>query len=61
MPKWLQVFIAIGSPLFAAGGAYTAVNVKLEWVRADVARIDTRVDKLEIAQIEALLREAKNN
>ncbi len=50
VPKWLQFLIAIGSPLFAAGGAYTAVSVKLDWMRADIARLESRVDRLEYGE-----------
>lgn len=44
IPDWLQVVMAIGSPAFAAGGAYMAVRVNLAWLRRDVDRAHQRID-----------------
>lgn len=42
----LQVLITIGSPLFAAGGAYAAVRVHLQWLRRDVDDAHRRINEL---------------
>lgn len=42
----LQVLITIGSPLFAAGGAYAAVRVHMHYLRRDVDDAHVRIDEL---------------
>lgn len=44
IPDWLQLAAVIASPAFAAGGAYIAVRVNLEWLRRDVDRAHARID-----------------
>lgn len=44
MPEWMHVLALVASPIFAAGGAYAAVRVKLEWLTADVKRAHSRID-----------------
>ena len=46
MNEALQIAIAIGSPLFAAGGAYAAVRVHMQWLRRDVDDAHQRIDEL---------------
>lgn len=45
IPDWLQLAAVIASPAFAAGGAYIAVRVNLEWLRRDVDRAHERIDE----------------
>lgn len=44
MPEWLQVLMALASPLCAAVGAYVAVRAELRWLRSDVDRAHHRLD-----------------
>lgn len=44
IPEWAQVTAVVASPIFAAGGAYTAVRVKLDWIRTD---LNKAIDELE--------------
>lgn len=41
MADWLQVLL---SAAFAAGGAYAAVRIELNWLRRDVDRLHARQD-----------------
>jgi hypothetical protein len=47
IPDWLQLASVIASPAFAAGGAYMAVHVRLQWLRRDVDRAHERIDEHE--------------
>jgi len=56
IPDWLQIVAVGASPIFAAGGAYAAVRVRLEWLRKDVdlaiagvADLNRKVRELEIS------------
>lgn len=46
LPEWLQLLLLLGSPLFAAGGAYAAVRVELKYLRRDVDRAHQRIDAI---------------
>lgn len=43
VPDGLQFAAVIGSPIFAAGGAYYAVKVHLAWLRRDVDDLRTQL------------------
>lgn len=43
----MEWWVAILSAVFAAGGAWMAVRVELSYLRRDVDRLATRVDRLE--------------
>jgi hypothetical protein len=45
MPVWLQVVLALGTPIFAAGGAYAAVRVRLDWHWSEIQRAHARTDR----------------
>lgn len=46
MNETVQLLVAIGSPLFAAGGAYAAVRVHMHYLRRDVDAAHARLDDL---------------
>jgi len=58
MPLWLQVAALVASPIFAAGGAYAAVRVTLEWHEREITRAHARIDTLERDRFLELTREA---
>lgn len=45
IPQWLQFALLIASPVFAAGGAYAAVKVRLDWHTAEIQRAHARLDR----------------
>jgi hypothetical protein len=45
MPVWLQVVLALGGPIFAAGGAYQATRTVLRWHWSEIQRAHTRCDR----------------
>lgn len=48
IPEWLQLAAVIGSPFFAAGGAYAAVRVTLKWHWFEIERAHDRIDRIEL-------------
>jgi hypothetical protein len=48
MPVWLQIALAIGMPIFAAGGAYMGVEVRMKWHWAEIQRAHARIDRHEL-------------
>lgn len=45
IPLWLQLVALIGSPLFAAGGAYMAVKTRLDWHDQRLDAHETRLNR----------------
>jgi hypothetical protein len=37
--------LALGTPIFAAGGAYAAVRVRLDWHWSEIQRAHARTDR----------------
>jgi hypothetical protein len=64
----LTILVTIASPIFAAGGAYAATRVHLQWLRRDVDDAHERIDailrtlmrqrSLSTGMFEALLTDA---
>ena len=45
IPQWLQLALLVVSPAFAAGGAYMAVKVRLDW---HAKRLDEHDERLKL-------------
>jgi hypothetical protein len=46
MNETLALLVTIISPVFAAGGAYAATRVHLQWLRRDVDDAHQRIDEI---------------
>lgn len=46
MNETLAIVVTLMSPVFAAGGAYAATRVHLQWLRRDVDEAHERIDAI---------------